>query len=314
MGKRDVCLPYIVGLDAIWSFTDEQIPGMGFDPVGPAPLARCVKKNLTALPLSVAQNENQDFELGLELDDLPAPLDQRGQREGSAGTGFLNANLGGPATSTVGGPAYFDDDGLPREDGPNDMWNEQAAFGFDLDLGLDQQRAGSPILPPQDDEFAMPLDADRQATPRARSPSAALPTPPGSAEKAAKKAAAAKRKRAKKLAATIKDGKIEFEMTDLAKARDAYSEETKRANEDAEMRKYANGEAKRAKAMCGGVPRMVGAHELADCEPHLFYVCDLADEMRKSTRRLLIYLSWQRSRRRTVRPLRWALFPSQSVH
>jgi hypothetical protein len=162
------------------------------------------------------------------------------------------------------------------------MWNELGAlndYDGNLDLGLDEQRAGSPIPRFEEDGAGdMRLDdpaphsavaQDRQSTPRNRSESA-LPTPPNSAKqaiKAAKAAAAAKRKRAKKIAATIQDGKITLEHDDLIRARDAYSTETKRQNEDCKERKYANGEQKRARVMMGGPPRNVGAEELVNCKP-----------------------------------------------
>jgi hypothetical protein len=58
-----------------------------------------------------------------------------------------------------------------------------------------------------------------------------------------------------------------LEHDDLIRARDAYSTETKRQNEDCKERKYANGEQKRARVMMGGPPRNVGAEELVNCKP-----------------------------------------------
>lgn len=246
---------------------------------------------------------------------MPPPLDRNRSRSASAG--LLQANNYGPATSTAGGPAFSNGVralSIAREDWPNDRCNEANAYqdnnGFgaafnDDNFGLDEQRAGSPI--PQRDEFALPLDGDamdrnheRQSTPRAQSESQ-LPTPPNSAEqaaKAAKVAAAAKRKRAKKAAATIKDERITLDYADVQRMTAGYLKETSKANEKAEERRYALGEHKRARAMIGGIPRAVGAQELQECESLIWMpgFCRVKlIGLRQSTRKHSTCLSWPRS-------------------
>lgn len=127
---------------------------------------------------------------------------------------------------------------------------------LDAPLGLDADRAGSPIRLRE----GSAARADGNESERAAS---VLPTPPPSTDK--KKRKAASRSRSKKAHKVLEDDVIMLETKDLQRARDAYSAEMKSMNRAAERAEYEKVHRARALQMMSGVPKGVGAPLLVEC-------------------------------------------------